>query len=58
MTPEQLRMVAMRLRARYPAPDPRMTPGRYVSSEAMHALADALDEQARDEDDLSERGPE
>lgn len=50
MTPEQLRAVAERIRIRYPAPHPGMTPGRYVSAEAMRALADAVEDQAFEEE--------
>lgn len=51
MTPAQLRAVADRLRRRYPYPDgATMRPGEYLSSEAMYALAWALDEQAAEEE--------
>lgn len=50
MTPEQLRMVAARIRRRWSPPDAfRMSPAEYVSHEAMHALAWALEEQAEEE---------
>lgn len=44
----QLHAAADRIRERTPPPSPLMTPGRYVSAECLHALADALDGIAED----------
>lgn len=46
MTPQQLQQTAQFIRERYSPPEPMMTPGKYVSHEAMHALADALERTA------------
>lgn len=46
MTPHELHQTAAFLRERFSPPDPAMRSGTYVSHEAMHALADALDQTA------------
>lgn len=46
MTPQQLHQTAVFIREQYPPPDATMTPGRYVSCEAMYTLAHALDRTA------------
>lgn len=51
MRAHELHQTASYLRERYVPPEPTMTPGKYVSHEAMHALADALD---RVGDDVAE----
>lgn len=48
MTPQQLRQSAAFIRERYPYPVPTMTPGRYVSCEALRTLANALEHLAQD----------
>ncbi len=50
MTPEQLHAVAARLRERYSSPWPTMSPGQHASAVAIEALAWALEEQARAEE--------
>jgi len=53
MTPDQARRAAEKLRLRFEPPTPSQSPGRYTVTTAVHALADALDEIADEDESTS-----
>lgn len=54
MAPDQLRAAASHLRLRYRPPVPSMPVNEYLSSEGIHALAWALEEVAREEEEAAD----